>query len=73
MSFNPDHDRIMDVVGHKILWASQLGGGKPEQVLVFDDPDVRIDYPVWSPDGKWVLFDHFRPQGADIWVIQDID
>ncbi len=30
---------------------------------------LRIDYPVWSPDGKWVLFDRFRPQGAAIWLL----
>jgi len=69
MSFSPDHSRIMDVVGHKVLWVSPLHGGTPAQVFAFDDPEVRIDYPVWSPDGKWVLFDRFRPEGGDIWVI----
>ncbi len=73
LSFGPDHSRIMDVVRHKTLWVSPLGGGKPEKVFAFDDPDVRIDYPVWSPDGKSVLFDRFRPQGADIWVIQEFE
>ena len=73
LSFSPDHSRIMDVLGHKELWVSPLRGGKPEKVFAFDDPDVRIDYPVWSPDGKWVLFDRFRPQGGDIWVIQDVE
>jgi serine/threonine-protein kinase len=73
MSFSPDHSRIMDVVGHKTLWVSPLTGGKPEKVFTFDDPDVRIDYPVWSSDGRWVLFDRFRPQGGDIWVLQDFE
>jgi serine/threonine-protein kinase len=73
LSFSPDHSRIMDVVGHKALWASPLGGGKPERVFSFDDPEVRIDYPVWSPDGRWVLFDRFRPQGGDIWVIEGVE
>ncbi len=72
ISFAPGHGRIMDVVGHKTLWVSPLAGGKPVPRFAFDDPDVRIDYPTWSPDGHWVLFDHFRPQGADIWVIEDI-
>jgi Tol biopolymer transport system component len=73
LSFAPDHSQIMDVVGHKTLWVTPVKGGKPEKVFAFDDPDVRIDYPVWSPDGRWVLFDRFRPQGGDIWVIQDFE
>lgn len=72
MSLSPDYSRIMDVVGHKTLWVSPVISGKPEKVFEFDDPDVRIDYPVWSPDGKWILFDRFRPQGGDIWLM-DID
>ncbi len=73
MSFSPDHSRIMDVIGHKALWISPLDGGKPEKVFEFDDPDVRIDYPVWSPDGHWVLFDRFRPQGGDIWMMENFE
>ena len=52
MSFSPDYSRIMDVVGHRELFVSRLDGGPPEKVFEFDDPDARIDYPVWSPDGK---------------------
>ncbi|HET9838929.1 MAG TPA: protein kinase [Candidatus Angelobacter sp.] len=73
MSFSPDRSRIMDVVGHRVLWVSPLSGGKPERVYEFPDPDVRIDYPVWSPDGKWVLFDRFRPQGGDIWAMSGVE
>lgn len=73
MSFSPDHSLIMDVIGHKTLWVSPLHGGKPEKVFEFDDPDVRIDYPVWSPDGRWVLFDRFRPQGGDIWMMENFE
>ena len=73
MSFSPDRSRIMDVVGHKVLWASPVSGGKPEKVYEFPDPDVRIDYPVWSPDGKWILFDRFRPQGGDIWALSGVE
>src|SRR5271165_6341359 len=72
MSFSPDRTRIMDVVGHKVLWVSPVNGGKPEKVYEFPDPDVRIDYPVWSPDGRWVMFDRFRPQGGDIWAMSGV-
>jgi len=73
ISFSPDRSRIMDVVAHKVLWVSPVSNGKPEKVYEFSDPDVRIDYPVWSPDGKWVLFDRFRPQGGDIWAMNGVE
>jgi Tol biopolymer transport system component len=68
LSLSPDAGRIMDVVAHKVLWVSPLGGGPPETVFEFPEPEARIDYPSWSRDGRWVLFDRFQPQGGDIWV-----
>ncbi len=72
ISFSPDRSRIMDVVGHRVLWVSPVNG-TPEKAYEFPDADVRIDYPVWSPDGKWILFDRFRPQGGDIWSITGVE
>lgn len=73
LSFDPLFTSILDVSAHKALWVSPLAGGEPVKVFEFDDPDVRIDYPVWSPDGKWVLFDRFRPEGGDIWMIENFE
>jgi Tol biopolymer transport system component/predicted Ser/Thr protein kinase len=73
MSFSPDYSLLTDVVGHKTLWVSPVTTGKPSKVYEFLDGESRIDYPVWSPDGKWVLFDRFRPQGGDIWMIKDFE
>jgi Tol biopolymer transport system component len=72
MSFSPDGSRIMDVVGHKELWVTPLAGA-PEKVFEFADADARIDYPVWSPDGRLVLFDRFRPQGCDVWMMEGFE
>ncbi len=69
LSFSPDGGLVMDVVGHRELWVSPLTGGKPAKVFEFPDPEVRVDYPVWSPDGRSVLFDRYQPQGGDIWVL----
>jgi Tol biopolymer transport system component len=73
ISLSPDESRIMDVVAHKTLWVSTIGSGSPEKIFAFDDPDARIDYPVWSPDGRYVLFDRFRPQGGDVWVLEGFE
>ncbi|HYV84960.1 MAG TPA: protein kinase [Patescibacteria group bacterium] len=74
MSFDPSGGAIMDVIGHKTLWVSPLaGGGAPAKVFEFPDPSVRIDYPVWSPDGRWVLFDRFLPKGGDVWMMDGLD
>ena len=73
MSFSPDYSLLMDVVGHKALFVSSVLAGKAVKVYEFPDGETRIDYPVWSPDGKWLLFDRFRPQGGDIWMIQNLE
>ncbi|HWN17984.1 MAG TPA: protein kinase [Gemmatimonadales bacterium] len=70
MSFSPDQSRILDVRGHKALWVYPVDGSTPRQVFAFADPDVRIDYPTWSPDGKWILFDRAVSRGGDLWVIE---
>ncbi|HEY8106538.1 MAG TPA: protein kinase [Gemmatimonadales bacterium] len=72
MSFSPDQSRILDVRGHKTLWIYPVNGDSAYQVFAFPDPDVRIDYPVWSPDGKWVLFDRAAPKGGDLWMMEGV-
>ena len=70
ISLSPDQKRILDVRNHKTIWVHPLDGAEPYQVFEFPDPDVRIDYPVWSPDGKWILFDRAAPSGGDIWLLE---
>jgi Tol biopolymer transport system component/predicted Ser/Thr protein kinase len=69
MSFGPDHARVVDVVGHKTVWVTNVSSGDASVLFESDDPSVRIDYPVCSPDGRWLLFDRVRPQGGDIWLV----
>ncbi len=71
MSLSPDQSMIMDVVGHRTLWVSPLRGGAPRKIFEFTD-DSRIDYPLWSPDGRWILFDRFVPHGGDVWMVEGV-
>ena len=73
MSFSPDRSRILDARTHRTLWVHPLDGTDPYQIYDVGEPDMRIDYPVWSPDGKWVLFDHASPRGGDIWQLELLD
>jgi TolB protein len=70
MSFSPSQSLIMDVNSHKVLWAHPVDGRPPYQVYQFADPDVRIDYPLWSPDGRWIMFDRAAPRGGDLWALE---
>ncbi|HVT04924.1 MAG TPA: protein kinase [Thermoanaerobaculia bacterium] len=70
MSFSPDGSEMFDVVGHKTLWRFRLPDGTATKLFEFPDRNVRIDYPVLSPDGHAILFDGFHPEGGDLWLMQ---
>jgi serine/threonine-protein kinase len=72
MSLSPSQQVILDVRGHKTLWAYPLDRRPAARVFEFPDPDVRIDYPTWSPDGRWVLFDRAAPLGGDLWTMEGL-
>ncbi|MGI9076154.1 MAG: TolB family protein [Gemmatimonadaceae bacterium] len=69
LSLSADERNIADVVGHKTLWISPAGGGEARKLFEFDDPLIRIDYPVWSPEGTAIVFDRFKPAGGDLWLL----
>src|SRR3954469_10649701 len=70
MSFSPSRSLILDVKGHKALWVFPVSGRPGQQIFAFSDPDVRIDYPTWSPNGRWVMFDRAAPKGGDLWLLE---
>ena len=73
MSFSPSQALLLDVRNHKVLWVHPVDGRTAYEVFRFDDPEVRIDYPVWSPDGRAVLFDRAAPLGGDLWLLEGVE
>ncbi len=72
MSFSPGESHVLEVAGHRVLWVYRLQDGSRTKVLEFEDPDIRIDYPVWSADGRHAVFDRAAPRGGDIWVLDGL-
>ena len=72
ISFLPDASRLIDVSGHRTVRSWNVKDGTVEPYYQFTDADVRIDYPSLSPDGRWLLFDRFRPEGGDVWIADGI-
>jgi serine/threonine protein kinase len=77
----PDGDQIAylsDSGGHSNIWVTSTHG-PPRQITFEDDPTVAIGVPIWSPDGRWIVFvsskgnDRFafglwlvRPDGSEL-------
>ena len=63
-SYSPDGKRIADIsdqTGFNEIWVSDSEGGNRVQITTFKGP--QPGRPLWSPDGKWLLFD-LRHDGA---------
>lgn len=72
ISFLPNASRLIDVTGHLVVRSWNPRDGSVENFFRFPEADVRIDYPSVSPDGRWLLFDRFRPEGGDVWLAEGI-
>ncbi len=57
-SYSPDGQRIADIsdqTGYSEIWVADSEGGNRAQITNFKGP--QPSRPLWSPDGKWLLFD----------------
>jgi Tol biopolymer transport system component len=66
-SYSPDGAHIADISdqsGFEEIWISDAEGGNRVQVTNFKGP--QPGRPLWSPDGKWLLFDLRRSGGAEV-------
>jgi Tol biopolymer transport system component len=72
MSLSPDNSVMMELRNHLELWAVPSNGELPKLVFGFAGGE-RIDYPVWSPSGNWVLMDRMLSQGSDIYMVEGLE
>jgi Tol biopolymer transport system component len=49
-------------LGYTDLYLLPVGGDAPEILLARSDPQESFFNPLWSPDGQYVYFSHFKPQ-----------
>lgn len=65
-SWSPDGRQISfvsDIAGRSNLWKVSASGGWPVQLTQSDD---RQYSPVWSPDGKWIVYEQDHG-GDELW------
>ena len=71
LSLSPDHRFFADNNHISLqLWDRQTGRAEPN-LYTFPDKNIGVDYTVWSPDGRFILFDRNNPQGGDIYELKN--
>jgi serine/threonine protein kinase/Tol biopolymer transport system component len=47
---------LSDSGGHANIWVTKLDTGESRQITYERDPEVSVGVPVWSPDGRHIVF-----------------
>ncbi len=73
MALSPDGARLAYGLakpgGQPQLWIRSLEAAAGQPV----PEGENAFFPFWSPDGRFVLFDRFRPQGGDVWLMEGLE
>ncbi len=70
-AWSPDGQEIAfvtDMSGRMNLWKVRASGGWPIQLVQSDD---RVYNAVWSPDGKWIIYNQDH-EGNELWDLYSI-
>ena len=66
-SFAPDHKHLMDLnFPHTDIWVLSLTSREGTNVYAKPPEAKLIDYPWWSPDGRWATFDLVKPRASEL-------
>ena len=63
---SPDGDQLVFAALDR-LYVTTLPDGTPERLTAFDVVEAQ---PVWSPDGHWVAFVSWSPEGGHVWKMR---
>lgn len=64
----------IEAIASRRIWLMQAGGSGPQQLT--DAPGWIDEQPVWTPDGQWIIFVRWHPDGpdgpatAELWAVR---
>lgn len=76
MSFSPNRKWVADNNHIAILvfpLAITVTREQRQPVHAFPDSSIGVDYTIWSPSGKWIIFDRNIAEGGDIFMLTGVD
>ena len=51
---------------HTHIWVLSLTAPEGQIIYQRAHPSAEIDYPWWSPDGRWATFDFAMPRSSEL-------
>lgn len=70
-SFSPDRKHFMDLDWpHARIWVISTTSNEGKVVYQKSHSAATIDYPWWSPDGRWATFDFTLPRNSELFLAE---
>ena len=63
---------LSDSGGHGNVWVAETDSGAMRQITHERDPEVSLGLPIWSPDGRWIVFVSSRGRTGlefGLWIV----
>jgi dipeptidyl aminopeptidase/acylaminoacyl peptidase len=67
LRITPRTNSRQQMMFHTALSLVSLRDGKTRKVVLPEA--VKMGFPQWSPDGRWIAFTRTREDGAELWVV----